>query len=308
MTERRITWSLAALTAALSLIAWDAKADPPPHSEAGQAPQPKPMLPEVTVRAQREALERRVEAFVSSSLRSPYEASLARWDRPVCPYVVGLSQEEDKLVRARLSEIAAAAGARVAPQPCQGNFVVIVAAEPGAVLKAWYARNFHIFGDAAGLQIDEFLKTPRDVRVWYNTNSECASRLSSPVYVHGRISNGHASSLMTCNSAETSHTVFNAVRAFSSVIVAVDSSRTKGINLNQLADYAAVVGLAEIRLDADIRDVPTILHLFSTSEGAKPTGLSDWDSAFLKGLYDTSQITKLQRSAIAQSMVHHLAP
>jgi hypothetical protein len=63
--------------------------------------------------------------------------------------VVGLPQEEDRFVRARLSEIAVAAGAHLAPQPCQANFAVIVAAEPDAVLKAWYKHDYHLFGDAA---------------------------------------------------------------------------------------------------------------------------------------------------------------
>jgi hypothetical protein len=62
---------------------------------------------------------------------------------------------------------------------------------------------------------------------------------------------------------EASRLVFNSVRAFSSVIVAIDSGRTKGINLDKLADYAGMVGLAEIKRDADIGGAPTILRLFS---------------------------------------------
>jgi hypothetical protein len=38
--------------------------------------------PEVTIRAQREAVERRVETFVSSSIRTPFEASLPGWNKP----------------------------------------------------------------------------------------------------------------------------------------------------------------------------------------------------------------------------------
>ena len=69
-----------------------------------------------------------------------------------------------------------------------------------------------------------------------------------------------------------------------------------------------MVGLAEIQLNADIADAPSILRLFSPSEEPKPAGLSDWDIAFLKGLYHTGQEYKLQRSAITQRMVHDIAP
>jgi hypothetical protein len=303
----RMAWGLAVLTA-LSLIAGDAKADPPPPKQAEHATSAQATLPEMTVRAQRQALERRVQAFVSSGIRDPFEESLARWNSPICPLVVGLSREEDEFVGARLSEIAVAAGARLAPQPCQANFAVIVAAEPDAVLKAWYKRDYRLFGDATENRINEWLKTPRAARVWYNIKNESASGLPYAVAAPGLIGMLPPGTNIPFDSIEGSHIVFNSVRAFLSVIVAIDSGRAEGINLHKLADYAAMAGLAEIRLDADIGEVPTILRLFSTAEGAKPTGLTDWDASLLNALYNTSQETKLQRSAITHSMVRHLAP
>lgn len=302
----RAPWGFAVL-AGLSFIAGNAKAEPPPHKPVDQAPSAEPALPEMTIRAQREAVERRVGAFVASSLREPSDVSLARWNGPICPLSVGLPPKEGEFVHARVSEIATAAGARLAPPPCRANLVVIVSAEPDAVLKAWYARDHRIFGDAAPKRIDELLSTPRTVRAWYNTNSESASALPPATGVRGLVMTG-GPSLTVDGTAEDSRMVFNAVRAFASVIVAVDSSRTKDINLNQLADYAAMVGLAEIQLDADVGASPTILRLFSASGEAKPTGLSAWDTAFLKALYHTSQKTNVQRSAITQSMVRDIAP
>lgn len=46
------------------------------------------------------------------------------------------------------------------------------------------------------------------------------------------------------------------------MIIVVDSNRMQGVNAGQLADYVAMVGLAEIRVDADTGPVPTILQLF----------------------------------------------
>jgi hypothetical protein len=304
--DRRV-WGLAVLTA-LSSIAGDAKATPPSPKQAQQAPATQPTLPDVIVRAQREALERGVQAFVSSSIREPFEESLARWNSPICTLVVGLPPEEDKFVSARLSEIVVAAGAHLAPQPCKANFAVIVAAEPDAVLKAWYKRDYRLFGDATENRINGWLKTPRPARVWYNIKSESASGVPYAIAPAGLKGPPPAGMRFPFDNSAGASPVFNSVRDFSSVIVAIDSGRTKGTNLKKLADYAAMVGLAEIQLDADIGEVPTILRLFSASDEAKPTGLSDWDGAFLKALYNTSQETKLQRSAITQSMVHHLAP
>ena len=307
--KHRAAWGLVVLTA-LSFAVY-AKADPTSHEQSEQAPPTKPTLPEVTVRAQREAMERRVWAFVSSSIREPFEASLARWNSPICPLVVGLPRQEDEFVRARLSEIAKAAGAHLAPQPCQANFAVIVTEEPDVVLKAWYKRDYHLFGDATENRINEWLKTPRVARVWYNTKNDSASGLPYASFVsglsHGLLASGYTNVPVDNNDAD-SHLVFNAVRAFSSVIVAIDRGRTKGNNLKELADYAAMLGLAEIQLNADFGAAPTILRLFSISEEAKPTGLSEWDATLLTGLYNTGQESKMQRSLISQSMVRQLTP
>jgi hypothetical protein len=308
-SKQRAAWGLAVLSA-LS-FAGNAKAAPPSGEQSEQAFSTKPTLPEVTVRAQREAMERRVWAFVTSGIRKPFEASLSRWNNPICPLVVGLPQEEDRFFRARLSEIAVAAGAHLAPQPCQANFAVIVAAEPDAVLKAWYKRDYHLFGDATENRINEWLKRSRPVRVWYNVESGSASGLPYSPWIAGSFGQGFGvdnTAVPVDNNVEASHIVFNAVRDFSSVIVAIDSARTEGTSLNTLADYAAMVGLAEIQSDADFGEVPTILRLFSSSEGAKPTNLSDWDTALLTALYKTGQEYRYQRSEIIQSMVNHLAP
>ena len=93
-----------------------------------------------------------------------------------------------------------------------------------------------------------------------------------------------------------------------SVIVIIDARRAKGVGYNQLASYIAMIGLAQIRLDAKLGDAPTILRLFSDPEKAPPQGLSAWDQAFLKSLYNTNPSDKSQRLAIARSMEQEIAP
>jgi hypothetical protein len=88
----------------------------------------------------------------------------------------------------------------------------------------------------------------------------------------------------------------------------VDSSRARGVNFIQLASYIAMLGLAEIRADADVADAPSILHLFSRSENDRPPGLSSWDEAFLKALYHTEQTDKQQLGEIKTTMIEGLLP
>ena len=74
-----------------------------------------------------------------------------------------------------------------------------------------------------------------------------------------------------------------------------------------MASHIAMVGLAQIRMDAKLDDAPTILQLFSESKTPAPLGLSSWDQAFLKGLYDTEHADVTQPLAIAVSMAHEVA-
>jgi hypothetical protein len=98
------------------------------------------------------------------------------------------------------------------------------------------------------------------------------------------------------------------LRDLSSVILIVDAKLTKGVSFGQLAGYLAMVGLAQVRLDAKLGDAPTILQVFSNSDKAPIPGLSDWDQAYLKALYHTDRSDKAQRLAIARTMVREIVP
>jgi hypothetical protein len=89
-----------------------------------------------------------------------------------------------------------------------------------------------------------------------------------------------------------------------SVIILVDGRRAARLNIGQLADYITMVGLAQIRADANTGTAPTILKVFDSPEA--PAGLSAWDESFLRGLYTTKQSSIMQTSSIKTSMFQQL--
>jgi hypothetical protein len=106
----------------------------------------------------------------------------------------------------------------------------------------------------------------------------------------------------------TSLLQFGVVWSMSRVFVIVDQQRLQGVSRRQFADYIAMVALAHIKPGARLSDAPTILRLFDEAPQAAPTGLSDWDQAFLRSLYSTDSESKLQRGQITRSMVREIAP
>lgn len=279
------------------LLLGSAAADTPPAPEV-----PKAAVDSTTVVGQRDraTVEREVKSFVNAIAVKPGDESLARWQLqiPLCPLVAGMSNSDGEYMLSRISAIAAAAGAPLAPQHCKGNFYIVVASDPEGMLKAWIKRDVRMFGDEmdqGGTKIREFT-AESPVHVWYNT--EFFRLDGTPLgNLEGR----------TNDSARATRMETNNYRALSSIIAIIDARRMKGVSFAQIAAYVAMVGLAQIRPQANVSDVPSILNLFASS-GAPPPGITAWDQSFLKAVYVTRITDRGQIAAIKTAMVQDLAP
>jgi hypothetical protein len=270
--------------------------------ETAAAVQP-PGLDQITVEArrQRAIIEREVGSYVSAITVAPFQESLARWRTAVCPLVAGLPRDHGEFILRRISQIAGEAGVPLATEQCRGNFYVVVTADPDALLKAWTKRDVTMLGDAHGAR--GFLKSTSPVRVWYNANLQTAEGLPLIGDATSMVPTGRSTNYPLENVPNNTHAMgfrlaHDEVRDLISVIVLIDSGRAKGVSFGQLADYVALIGLAELRLDANLGGAPTILRLFGQSAQAPPPGLSSWDQSFLNALYHTEQTDKMQLSEI----------
>jgi hypothetical protein len=292
--------------AALSLLAFRAIGSPPPTST------PKVEIETITVEAarERERVAQQVNQFVSAIAVKRADQSLANWQRgiPICPLVAGLPRGEGEYMLTRLSQIAASAGAPLAPQHCKPNLFVVVTSEPNALLKAWNRRDVYLFDngdDHGGTEIRKFLDAKLPIRAWYNV--EIYNDDGTPLnYLDTTPGLGLQGARKNVHPMP-SRISFEDVRDLSSVIVLIDASRAKGVSYGQLAAYVAMVGLAEIKIDATASSAPSILQLFSDIAKPAPTGLTEWDEAFLKGLYQSNHVDQQQILAIKTSMVKDIA-
>ena len=289
-----------ALTA-LSVLTTVAMADPPAKSPELQSPTD---LSTITVEAERDraTLEHRLNTFVSGITAAPYQQSLAQWKKevPICPQVAGLPYLDGEYVLSRFSQIAAAAGATLAPNICQPNLHILVSSVPDELIAEWSKRNPWMFGTAGGTKIHQFLHSSAPIRIWYNTAYFSGDGMSCKVYNEG---------IPMCEQhAQIAQAHLWAVRDLASVIILVDARRIKEISMGQLAAYLSMVGLAEIRVDAKLGDAPTILRLFTDPTNAPALGMSTWDTAYLKALYHTEHDDKTQLLALKAAMIKDVAP
>jgi hypothetical protein len=215
--------------------------------------------------------------------------------------VAGIPAAQGEFILRGISQAAVAAGARLARRKCKANFHVVVTSDPDQLMVLWRERAPRLFGGESRTAVDHVMGTPRPIRIWYNAQEACTGGGWTATQDAG----GALAQMFTSGGCVVKDTrlAFSVVRPISSVIVLVDFDDVKEMKLGALTDYISMVGLAEVDLDGNWGDAPTILRLFSNSADAAAQHMSVWDRSFLKALYNTSQESHFQRSEMARSMV-----
>lgn len=214
----------------------------------------------------------------------PQPDAVARWLKsPVCPLVSGLPQQEGEFILERVSEIARSIGVPLAGEHCRANLYILVTGQPKELLAGMAQRNRQFtFSSAGPFAVDEFIATPRAVRVWYDTQVVDHWGLS-PIDAHAGVEDVPVVPTLT------SRLVPAVNYGISRVFVIVDSRRLRGVARGQLADYIAMVGLGKPRSGAHADEGQSILQLFERTPAAAPAGLTDSDQAQLRALYVNSR-------------------
>jgi hypothetical protein len=234
------------------------------------------------------------QAFVEQVAAAPEAADqLARWDREICTSVVGLPARQGQYLADHIAQRAFAVGLQPGAPGCHGNVAVFVTSDSDAMARRLFEEDPDLFayrsennvstlGQAA---FEQFLSSQRPVRWWHVAHTVGADGIS----LSGDASAGGISNAAVARS-RGSRLSNDTRQDLARVVIIVDARRVGGVQLSALADYVAMVALAQIDPFADTSSYPTVLNLFTPPAGASPvTAMSDWDLAFLDGLYNASR-------------------
>lgn len=288
------------------------QATPPTASQAPSGA-PATNLPTVTINGAQE-LERRAHRFVTSEILQAQGESIMRWNKPICPLAAGLPRMFNDYIETRIAEIAHAASAPVAGKDCTADLYVIATYDPELFLKKLWARAPEMYDTRSELGgIHRFLKSKDPIRVLFNSELHC--RVNSidggkssdmmAIFQGGGGAQVNTTSSYFCGGGG-SRLSYSAVNSIQSALIVVDMTRMKAVTTRELADYVAMIGLADIRPDADAGDVPTILRLFQ-HPSQPPEGLSTWDRSLLYSIYNTNQASVLQMPEMETRVVDAIA-
>jgi hypothetical protein len=280
-----------ALAAALSLTF-------APQDDPTVAPPPS-QLPEIIVRGQ--PVEEQAREFISEIASPSRGESLARWRGEICVGAAGFDSSGGQFVVDRVSAIAAGLGLRIEGSGCDPDILILATSDGSRTARATIDREGSRFRpggmgfSGTRRQLERFATNSRPVRWWHTTipiDTRAERRVRrlptdnafDDALIVDRLDNVPPTTVPpTLIGATTRQDMWAGT-------IIVDFSRVGDVNYEQLADYIAFVALAQVDPEADTSGFPTVLNVFD--DPASAAGLTDWDRAYLRGLYESDEAVR----------------
>lgn len=273
---------------------------------------------EVFVRAG--AAEAAVRSFVDAvTEEAGSRDQLAVWGGRLCIGVMGLRETQSQAVIDQIAAHAENLGVDLGRSGCAPNLLIVFTTDSDRVARvlvdeyrrafAYHATDGVTRGRTA---LEEFAATPRAVRWWHVS---AAGDDTGGVVMDRGMPNGPAGSLEGVASIGAPAFRTTAVNSrigvptqqnFTRAVIVVDTARAAGMRLDSLANYLSMAALAQLDPTADTSAFPTILNAFSSgSPGNVQLSLTEWDQAYLDGLYNSpaNRRASAQRRAIQRSVI-----
>lgn len=226
------------------------------------------------------ALRDAVEVFADTVVAPPRGRNPARWSRRVCVGAANLQRETAQALIDRVSQVATDVGLRAGDPGCKAD-ILIVGTDDGPAMAAalvehrpFAFRPGYSGASRSAFQLARFQQSDAAVRWWHVALPVVAE--TGQVAVSTR---GNGPPIIPGGSRLRTEVRNNLSRA----IIIVDFGRASHVSFEQLADFVAMAALAQIDPDADMSSFPSVLNVFDDPSAA--SGLTDWDRAYLTGLY-----------------------
>jgi hypothetical protein len=255
-------------------------------------------------------IRRQAKAYVRQIGVANGQSQAARWFTAVCPRVFGLNKDQAGRIEARIRAVTKMVGAPLAKTKCEPNLVMVFADDADAMVERLGNSPPGRLGSPGSTAVRRLRTEQVPVRWWYNVSIQSSDGPPGmPDAPRGAKfttwSGGEGEPPGNVDSATLHHYSASLLstrsqRGIYAATLVVDSKRIGEVSVRSLADYAALVGLAEVNFGASPDD--SILSLF------EPSGdrlLSDRDTSFLSGLYRITMDREghLQRQMLVNEIV-----
>lgn len=252
--------------------------------------------PDIVVQGQR--IQEAARAFARDVSAAPgREDQLARFDDRICPGVVGLNRRQGQFLADRIGQRALEVNLNVGEPGCRANVLVLVTQTPSEVARAIAEEQSYLvanYGVQENLNtrgaeaFEHFVSDDRPVRWWHvaqtvTRDGEVLRNVPTQMWGGSNASPHFNAEVVNANPLTATRGSAPTRQEFRNVVIIVDANRAGAVRLDGLADYIAMVVLAQLEPSADTSAYDTVLNLFSG--GGAATAMTNWDRAYLSGLY-----------------------
>lgn len=258
-------------------------------------------LGDITVSGRR--LDEATREFVREVGAPARGRGLARWRNGVCVGVANLRNETAQYIADRVSTVAQDVGLKPGAPGCAPSVLIIAVSNANAFTREFVERRPHLFiiggggMDLGRSALERFKTNDQPVRWWI---------ISAPVdadtgAIATRLPGEQIAPTVSVLASRLSTQIVDDTKR---VYIVVDVDKIGGVSLQQLGDYLAMVVLAQVDPSADTSGYATVLNVFKDPE--QTDGLTDWDKAYLEGLYDANRTRSnhaSHRNEIASSII-----
>jgi hypothetical protein len=272
-----------------------------------------PLTENVTVTSTKVPPEKLLHDFVASyTAPSPASGKVARWRSGVCPIATGLPANWSRVIVARVLEMAGQVGAPAGTNGCTPNIDIVFTKNPQVLLDGIRAQKSFLLGYHDLANEKKLATVTHPVQAWYMTQTVDATGavhtddklytqgiyLGRDYYPNAHVEHWNGSHLADGRRSELMH-----------VVIVADLDRVQGVNLTAMADYVAMLALAQTVSFETCQPMASITNLMSPGCGLKTAKLSDSDTAYLHALYAIDPRDSLveQRGDMAFEMKKSLA-
>ncbi len=282
MRRRGRTLAAASLLAML-VSALPAHAGPPPATGEPIIVRPPPTEAE----RKKELRDFTREVIRPARMNQP----VAKFVFPVCVTVLGLSPEDAAVVAERIRENAEALGVGADRKPdCTPTIRVAFMAPAAGPSSGWLSMESPQLAHLASYQRERVLAEGGPVRAWNRVVVRDFN--GDPLKLAGaRAIGGMDLGPLQIEPYSATDPIVTTEITAAAVLIARDAA--DGLTLGQLADYATMRTLLGTGAPEGDTPAPTILTLFGDPQA--PAGLTDFDRALVRELYNASRNAKPRR-------------
>ena len=266
-------------------------------SQSGKSTEDAPGAP-IIVEGSREEVRNQIR-----NLLEPSGGQLSSFGRGFCPIIIGFDAEYSAIIDGYIRKNAKAVGLKPLEKGCSPTAVVIFIDEPQKLVQGLRKKMPGLFETLYLPEIRRITDEPRSTYSWRATG---AVGRDGELPTSGSFG-GEADGVPVIKAFSSSR-LYSPTKyeIFNSYLI-MDITRTPGMSLRQIADFATMNLLLDLEEDA-VSKAPegSILKLFETEDPSKVSpGFSVFDRGLLKGLYEAENKTRKaaqQSSAIAREM------